>query len=368
MESYSMFRLQLSYLLKIPMTNLARKLEEKEDRDFRRLVRRCKKLGYGRCENGPDDDKVPEYYNLENAGEKLTLQRWDTGFDMNMVQVARSIYNNWKRLESHSLLKHPNSIFIRTRIDMLLQITTNEARALAHAHDQKWWKPKLNLKHITCKNGDHKQEQDQNAVKTENSPYNPLKLPGVDLINLTSKRRLSMPYTSNGTRYHFTGTIDHVVFSGDPEDLDASFVVLRAEKRGEVRVWTVLKMMAMIHHARKVAGKNNGNESDIYGLATDSHEFAFAHIDRKSRYSCWFLNWAKHNREIVTRIMEILEFAGDRAKSVVRAQARAQARSKGKATGLTSNLTASQLTGCRLYREDEFIYPALQESTENYLD
>ena len=35
-----------------------------------------RKLGYGRIEDGPDDNRVPDYYNLTSLGERQTSKKW----------------------------------------------------------------------------------------------------------------------------------------------------------------------------------------------------------------------------------------------------------------------------------------------------
>ncbi|KAL4943186.1 hypothetical protein BDV06DRAFT_190448, partial [Aspergillus oleicola] len=54
-----------------------------------------------------------------------------------------------------------------------------------------------------------------------------------------------MPFQSNGTKLSLDGKVDHVVFSGDPDELDTTFIILRAPHRGRARVWTLLRAMGM---------------------------------------------------------------------------------------------------------------------------
>ncbi|KAL4913282.1 hypothetical protein BDW62DRAFT_205709 [Aspergillus aurantiobrunneus] len=257
-----------------------------------------RRFGYGRLENGPDDDRVPEYYNITPADKKQTKKQW-ARVSAKPVELTKSIDQKWRIFKSRCPIRHPDDLFIRPRVDILLRSTA--------------------------------------------------KASGLDTLNLTNKRILEMPFTSNGGEYLLTGQVDNVVFSGDPDDIDASLLVLRATRRGEARVWTLLKLMAMVHHARKVAGKDAG----IYGIATDSHEWAFAHIDGNSQFSCWFLEWEYQNFEIVAHVMRILDYAGARAAAV-----RATARRR----------NTSQLTGCRIYDPDERVYSNLDVYDMDDLD
>ncbi|KAL4785785.1 hypothetical protein BJX76DRAFT_355834 [Aspergillus varians] len=280
------------------------------------------KLGYGRHENGPDDHRVAEYYNLIPAGGKRTKKQWATTSDM-PVKLTKYIDKKWRELEKHSLFKNPDDIFIRPRVDMLLDCATKEATT----------------------NSRRGQKRDGHSPVTNYTKHY-----GIEMANLTSKRMLSMPFMSKGRQYQLTGQVDYVLFSGDPEDLDAALIVLRAARRGRAQVWSLLKLMAMIHHARKTAGK----DPEIYGIATDSSEWAFAHIDSKSRYSCWFLEWRYNGFEIVAHVMRILDYAGARAAAAVRA--------------IPGGRTTSKLTGCRIYRPEEVIYSKLEESGNDGLD
>ncbi|KAL4737014.1 hypothetical protein BDV11DRAFT_172371 [Aspergillus similis] len=266
---------------------------------------RRRKLGYGRVEDGPDDSKVPDYYNLTPLGEKQTSKKWAfTKKDKRCsFELTKNTGSKWRDLERNMTFRVPRNMFIPTRTSILFENAMNESR----------------LKEVR----------------------------GSSLISLTSKRIFSMPFNNNGKVLQVTGKVDHVIFSGDSRDLDVALIVLKARKRGKARIWTLLKVMAMIHHARK----KEDMDGEIYGIATDSTEWVFAHIDSKSRYSTWFLHWRLHSFEIVAHVMKILAYAGARAAASATVWASTAARSKPGTK--TRNIGPA---GCRVYCEEEVVY------------
>ncbi|KAL4777674.1 hypothetical protein BDW60DRAFT_202557 [Aspergillus nidulans var. acristatus] len=264
-----------------------------------------RKLGYGRVEDGPDDNKVPDYYNLTPLGEKQTSKKWAfTKKDKrSSFGLTKNIDSKWRDLERNMTFRVPRNMLIPARTSVLFENAMNESRS--------------------------------NGVR------------GSSLISLTNKRIFSMPFNNNGKVLQVTGKVDHVIFTGDSRDLEVALVVLKARKRGKARVWTLLKELAMIHHARK----KETMDGEIYGIATDSTEWAFAHIDNKSRYSTWFLQWRYHGFEIVAHVMRILAYAGDRAAAS--ATVRASTAASSKASMKTRNTGPA---GCRVYCEEEVVY------------
>ncbi|KAL3439645.1 hypothetical protein BDV09DRAFT_201744 [Aspergillus tetrazonus] len=265
-----------------------------------------RKLGYGRIEGGPDDNRVPDYYNLTSLGEKQTSKKWAfTKKDKrSSFRLTKNIDSKWRDLERNMTFRVPRNMLIPVRTSVLFENAMNESRS--------------------------------NGAR------------GSSLISLTNKRIFSMPFNNNGKVLQVTGKVDHVIFTGDPRDLEVALVVLKARKRGKARVWALLKVMAeelaMIHHARK---KEN-MDGEIYGIATDSTEWAFAHIDNKSRYSTWFLQWRYHGFEIVSHVMRILAYAG--ARAAASATIRASTAASSKASIKTRNKGPA---GCRVYCEEE---------------
>ncbi|RDW90609.1 uncharacterized protein DSM5745_02384 [Aspergillus mulundensis] len=293
------------------------KLSERQAEEAERL----RKLGYGHKDPGPDDHNVPYFYRLVDITGiqpekiwKVRMRDWRSfGRRYMYERLMGNITRKWTSLESNMKDTITFDNLIPARVTILLQNAVNEARAR--------------------------------------------KLRGSDLINLTSKRIFKMPFTSNellGDSLEVEGKVHNVVFSGPSKELDVALVVLRGRRRGKASFWTCLRMMAMIHHARK----KEGMECEIYGIATDSIKWQFAHIDGGSRYSCWFLEWEKHRFEIVAQVMKILRYAGARATAGAAVRAAIAARSPDG----TRIREPSPPAGCRVYREDELIYSDLGSS------
>ncbi|KAL4749288.1 hypothetical protein BDW72DRAFT_214175 [Aspergillus terricola var. indicus] len=277
------------------MKSFVIKIQAKDD-EMRR------KLGYGRVEDGPDDNRVPDYYNLIPLGEKQTCKKWTftRKDERGSSELTKIIDSKWRDFERNMSFRVPGNMLIPARTSIIFENAMNESR----------------LKGVR----------------------------GSSLISLTSKRIFSMPFNSNGKVLQVTGKVDHVIFSGNSKNLDVALVVLKARKRGKARIWTLLKVMAMIHHARK---KENMN-SEIYGIATDSTEWVFAHIDNKSRYSTWFLHWRFHGFEIVAHVMRILAYAAARAATSATVRASTAASSKP-----GTKIRSTGPAGCRVYCEEE---------------
>ncbi|KAL4958502.1 hypothetical protein BDW69DRAFT_179503 [Aspergillus filifer] len=282
MSSCAYIRLRIWFYYQTAISRLESHLEKKEDEQFRRMIREYKKLGYDRRDK-PGINEAPEAWNLQSTGDRRAVKQWavdsrltslcggyktDYDFDSDLAR-----YYEWTQYQTYSLIQHPAKIFIRPRLEILLHTVLREARQQARIRIT--WTSKL------------KPKQDLNR---DQHPYQPCTQdPGIDLRNPTgldridfaTDRHIFMPFKSNGVKCAFKGKINHVVFSGEKIELDATFVVLRAPNKGRTEVWDLVKIMGMIHHARKASGK----KSQIYGLATDSYKFAFAHIDEKSRES-----------------------------------------------------------------------------------
>ncbi|KAL4880687.1 hypothetical protein BJY04DRAFT_218843 [Aspergillus karnatakaensis] len=260
-----------------------------------------KKLGYDRPDKGPDTSLVAIEFELVSMGKKRTIRDWTRDLECSerIIGITKAIHKIWHAEYTNSKIKSLD-VFIKSRLGVLL-------------------------------------------VEIQR-PLDYTNLLGIRSIHITGKRRLHMPFMTQGRRARLTGKVDHAIFAGDPEDLDVTLLVVRARKEGRVCVWTMLKLMAPIHHARKKAGK----DSEIYGLITDASYYAFVHIDKKSRYSFWLLDWHRDAYEIVAQVEKIYKY------SIVRATAAAKAGSGGKST--------SEVTGCRIYPPEEVIYSALQEN------
>ncbi|KKA19849.1 Uncharacterized protein T310_6173 [Rasamsonia emersonii CBS 393.64] len=93
----------------------------------------------------------------------------------------------------------------------------------------------------------------------------------------------------------------------------------------------------MIHWARKKAGRN----AAIYGICTDSYEWAFAHIDNKSRYTRRFLHWMHgQEQEIIAQVNKIVDQAAVLAATATRRSSQ-------------SGRSVSELTHCRVSDVDD---------------
>ncbi|KAL4965701.1 uncharacterized protein BDV14DRAFT_199795 [Aspergillus stella-maris] len=369
MSSCSYIRLHMWFYYQATMHRLQDHLEKKEDEQFRRMLKQHKKLGYDRRDK-PSPNDAPETWDLTFTGDRRAVKQWAVDSRLTSLRcggykrdyefgsdLAR--YFEWTQYQKYSIIQHPARLFIQPRLEILLYTVLSEVQKQARIKSNQTWTQayKLSLKgeqDLTCNRDEH--------------PFQPCNRdPGIDLA---TERDFFMPFIRNGKECKVEGKINHVVFSGDESELDATFVVLRARKKNRVKVWDLVKVMGMIHHARKRCGK----ESAIYGLATDSYEFAFAHIDEKCRYSTWHLKWEKNSTEIISQLIKIFFYAGVRAKKASKEQTlngiKHTARTIIASTtgaAMKENKSVSQKTLGRLYRREERIYSPL-DLGDNPLD
>ncbi|KAE8353848.1 hypothetical protein BDV28DRAFT_147693 [Aspergillus coremiiformis] len=100
-------------------------------------------------------------------------------------------------------------------------------------------------------------------------------------VQLESYRTVSLPYHYHGTEYRLTCTVDHVLWCGLKSDLAISLVVTLKKSAMETRMLSPLASMAMIHHARKRAGKS----AVMYGLYSDGDNYHFMYLNDQAEYS-----------------------------------------------------------------------------------
>ncbi|KAL4794711.1 hypothetical protein BDV19DRAFT_389842 [Aspergillus venezuelensis] len=347
MSSCTYIRLNIWFYYRTAMSRLESHLEKKEDEQFRRMLKEYKKLGYDRRDK-PCHNEAPETWDLTFTGDRRAVKQWavdgrltslrcggykrDYEFDSDR---ARCIDFEWTQYQTYSLIQRPTKLFIQPRLEILLYTVLREVQEQARIKSNSSWPCKLK-QDLTCNRGEH--------------PFQPCaRNPGIDLA---TERDFFMPFTRNGVKDTFEEKIHHVVFSGDESELDATFVVLRA-KRNRAKVWNLVKVMGMIHHARKRCGK----ESQIYGL-----------------YSTWHLKWEKNSTEIISQLNKIFAYTGVRAKKASKEQTLNDVKHTARAiiastTGaaMKEHKTVSQKTLCRLYRKEERVYSSL-DLGDNPLD
>ncbi|KAL3470178.1 hypothetical protein BJX99DRAFT_264498 [Aspergillus californicus] len=298
----------------LAITVLAKKVEK------RALTRRT---GHELKENDPDDDQVPRYYNLLLASKKKVLREWTLRSDTSATAgFVQQINSDWKLLSETVPPTTLEEVQIRLRVDTVIM------KAISFARDAK---STTSTTKKSNKNKNKRQGETPIHILADKT-----KQPAIDLILYTSKRTITMDDDENnkkdtrGGPLHLTSKVDGVLWSGEQENLDATLLVLRAPKEGAVWTWSLLKSLAMIHNARQKAGL----DAEIYGIATDSHTWAFIRINNKGQYSKWVLDWEYDEKEIVTHILRILEYAAARAGRAARAM-----------PGIRS---VSEMTGCRI--------------------
>ncbi|KAI9375366.1 hypothetical protein BJX61DRAFT_539922 [Aspergillus egyptiacus] len=277
------------------------------------------RLGNKRIEAGPDDNNVTRYYNLKPTRKKEAIAGWHIQACTDS-RLSKRITQIWLNYNADLTVDVAPSALIRPRVEIVLLKVLARAREASRLRQS----------------GSEKHPEEENEGPISVITDRPKQCP-MDLVIFTSPRVITMPFMRGTEQLQVTSHIDNVFFAGDMEDLDAVLLVLTAPQRHTVCSWSLVKSMAMIHHARKKVGL----DSIIYGVATDSVVWAFARIDNESRYSRWFLDWRTDSSEIIALIHRILCFAAYRALVAARAPIRAR--------------SVSQVTGCRILRPDELV-------------
>ncbi|KAL4787646.1 hypothetical protein BJX76DRAFT_354125 [Aspergillus varians] len=150
------------------------------------------------------------------------------------------------------------------------------------------------------------------------------------------EKQIAKKINYKNAHHNLNGFLDYCLWWGSPDDLETNLVVVEAKASGHASAGRcqALVSMAMIHTARKQAGKR---DCQVFGIGTDSYEFNFITIDNNSEYSWVNLFWSTEASQIaiVSQITRIMRHAAALAPTSTR----------------HSNVSAtsvSQLTGCTI--------------------
>ncbi|KAF7157755.1 hypothetical protein CNMCM6106_003738 [Aspergillus hiratsukae] len=132
-------------------------------------------------------------------------------------------------------------------------------------------------------------------------------------LHLQFEKNLSLPWSYKNRACVLEGTTDYSLWYGGQKK-ETNLLFFCASRRGNIGRYQALSSMAMLHHARKRAGRN---DTTVYGLVTDTDEWRFLCIDKESRYSGCIMSWDKGQRvDIISTINKILNHAAALAQAV----------------------------------------------------
>jgi hypothetical protein len=121
-------------------------------------------------------------------------------------------------------------------------------------------------------------------------------------LHLQFEKNLSLPWSYKNRVYVLEGTTDYSLWYGGQKK-ETNLLFFCASHRGDIGRYQALSSMGMsmclrtqrvkstdkamtaiLHHARKRAGRN---DTTVYGIVTDTDEWRFLCIDNESQVSRW---------------------------------------------------------------------------------
>ncbi|KAL2832972.1 hypothetical protein BDW59DRAFT_157116 [Aspergillus cavernicola] len=133
------------------------------------------------------------------------------------------------------------------------------------------------------------------------------------LIHFELGRDMKLPWIKAGRKCIVSGRTDYSLWHGDAGHIEANMLVVEAKKRGESGTSQALSYMAMLHHARRKAGRN---DTSVYGIATDSYHWAFLYLDIHSEYTVFRYDWDHgYAVEIILTLVKVMRHASRLAAS-----------------------------------------------------
>ncbi|KAH2783378.1 hypothetical protein KXW19_005756 [Aspergillus fumigatus] len=132
-------------------------------------------------------------------------------------------------------------------------------------------------------------------------------------LHLQFENSLSLPWSYLNGDYVLEGTTNYSIWYGG-QKRETNLLLLCALRRGNIGRYRALSSMAILHHARKRAGRN---DTTVYGIVTDTDEWRFLCINNESQYSGCIMNWDKGQQgDIISTIHRVLNHAAALAQAL----------------------------------------------------
>ncbi|KAE8331325.1 hypothetical protein BDV39DRAFT_200977 [Aspergillus sergii] len=117
--------------------------------------------------------------------------------------------------------------------------------------------------------------------------------------------KLQRPYRNK--TYIINGKTDYSLWYGDARRPESNLVIVETKQRGVDGKYQCMTYMGILYHIRKQAGRQN---TDIYGIGTDSFEWTFIQLNREGKISTHSLSWIEgKGSEIIFHIHKIMDDA-----------------------------------------------------------
>ncbi|KAH8431024.1 uncharacterized protein LDX57_008685 [Aspergillus melleus] len=153
-----------------------------------------------------------------------------------------------------------------------------------------------------------------------------------DCVQFQHETQLKLPWFYKKGRVTLTGKADYSLWYGDYEDQEANLLIVEAKREGVDGFYQVLAYMAMIHHARKKAGRR---DTTVWGISTNGDKWEFVRLDADSTVKS--VMYAFHNQQgpdIIGMLYLIINHAAGLAPSTSRTSSMARKRTLEEACGI----------------------------------
>ncbi|PYI11646.1 hypothetical protein BO78DRAFT_403053 [Aspergillus sclerotiicarbonarius CBS 121057] len=128
-------------------------------------------------------------------------------------------------------------------------------------------------------------------------------------VHFQFEKDMKLPWVRGNTTYLISGQTDYSLWNGNPGTMEANMLVCEAKQRGQLGKYQALVYMSMLHHARKAARRD---DTSVFGIATDSYDWEFLHLNNDSKYSACTYHWENgQGIEIISTISKIIKHATD---------------------------------------------------------
>ncbi|KAG0159288.1 hypothetical protein PDIDSM_6810 [Penicillium digitatum] len=98
--------------------------------------------------------------------------------------------------------------------------------------------------------------------------------------------------------------IDYVLWYGHCWELETNMIAMKS-KSPVPQSWILLRNMSIIHHARKLAGR----DAVLYGVITDGSKWVFIHLTNWGRYTIKVFSWDNERHSIIGQVQNIINQA-----------------------------------------------------------
>ncbi|PLB44234.1 hypothetical protein P170DRAFT_480001 [Aspergillus steynii IBT 23096] len=152
-------------------------------------------------------------------------------------------------------------------------------------------------------------------------------------IEFQAETDIKLPWTYKGEKRLISGRADYTLWYGEPDSPESNLMVVEAKTEGADGLKQAITYMAMVHHARKKAGRA---DTIIWGIATNSWEWKFIRLNADSAidYASYDLRNSDGEQNVIGMLHLIFDHAAGLSPSLSRGPSLARKRTLEEAAGL----------------------------------